>query len=117
VILQMLRPFLGASGPEPPLTLPPGVEVRYGGWIPALGGLFTGTGRAVAVTIGDTIVVHPAARVSPRLLRHELAHVRQWRAQPWSFAWRYAWQHLRRGYHDNPFEVAARLAETEHVGP
>jgi len=89
------------------------VELRYSRWIPALGGLASGTGRVVAVTLGDTIIVHPASAVSTRLLRHELAHVRQWRAQPWSFAWRYAWQHLRHGYRDNRFEIAARQAETE----
>jgi hypothetical protein len=75
--------------------------------------LFTHTGRAAAVTLGDTIIVHPDAQLSPRLLRHELTHVDQWRRQPWSFIWRYTWYHLRYGYQENPYELAARAAETD----
>jgi hypothetical protein len=93
------------------------VEVRYGRWVPALGAFFTRSRRAAAVTLGDTIVVHPESALSARLLRHELAHVRQWRQQPWSFAWRYAWNHLRYGYRDNPYEVAARAAELDRTEP
>ena len=67
---------------------------------------------AAAVTLGDTILVHPGAPLTARLLRHELAHVRQWRAQPLTFPLRYVLNHLRYGYRDNPYEVAARQAET-----
>lgn len=97
---------------DAPAELPADVTVRAGRWIPVLGGWLTGTaGPAAAVTLGRTIVVHPAVRLSERLLRHELAHVEQWRRQPLTFAVRYAWQHLRHGYRDNPFEVEARAAE------
>lgn len=95
-----------------PAELPADVTVRAGRWVPVLGGLLTGTaGPAAAVTLGRTIVVHPAARLSERLIRHELAHVEQWRRQPLTFVVRYAWLHLRHGYRDNPFEVEARAAE------
>lgn len=77
-----------------------------------LGGWLTGSRTpAAAVTFGDTIVVHPDVTLTERLLRHELEHVRQWRAAPLTFPVRYAWEHLRRGYRENPFEVAARAAE------
>lgn len=115
MILRTLRPLLGAPLPKAPVTLPNGVELRAGRWIPRLGGLFTRTRRAAAVTLGDTIIVHPDVQLSARLLQHELMHVEQWRRQPWSFAWRYAWNHLRYGYRDNPYEVAARAAETDRA--
>ena len=79
-----------------------------------VGGLFTGSrSPAAAVTVGDTIVVHPAATLSPELVRHELEHVRQWREDGWRFPIRYAVQYARHGYRANPYEVAAREAERE----
>jgi hypothetical protein len=96
------------------VALPPGVEVRAGRWLPALGGRLSGMGiSAAAVTFGRTIVVHPEAPLSRRLLLHELEHVRQWRRQPLTFPFRYALCHLRHGYRDNPYERAARDAERD----
>jgi hypothetical protein len=66
---------------------------------------------AAAVTLGNTIIVHPDIQLTSRLLRHELEHVRQWRRNPISFPARYVINHLRYGYHDNPYEVEARDAE------
>lgn len=112
MIPRPLRGLLGRAA-SAPLPLPPGVEVRRGRWIPAIGGRLTGSaGPALAVTVGDIIVVHPETPLTERLLRHELAHVRQWRAAPWTFAARYAWWHVRHGYRENPYEVEARKAET-----
>lgn len=101
------------GGPAPDgMDVPEGVELRIGRWVPALGGRLSGMGRAAAaVTLGRTIVVHPDAVLSGRLIRHELEHVRQWRRQPLTFPVRYALCHLRYGYHDNPYERAARRAE------
>ena len=94
--------------------LPPGVSLRRARWLPALGGLLSGMGRpAAAVTLGRTIIVHPAARITPRLLRHELAHVRQWQRRPLVFPLLYILSHLRHGYESNPFEVEARNAERD----
>jgi hypothetical protein len=95
-----------------PADVPQGVVVRSGRWIPAVGGFLSGHRRpAAAVTLGRTIIVHPAVQLSERLLRHELAHVRQWRRRRFLFPIHYAWLHLRHGYHENPYEVEARLAE------
>lgn len=117
----LLRHGLGQRMPLPPAcratALPAGVVLRCGGWIPALGGLLARTaGPAAAVTLRNTVVVHPRARLTPRLLAHELEHVRQWRADRW-FPLRYTWETLRRGYHDNRYEVQARAAAERAAAP
>lgn len=92
--------------------LPPGVEVRRCAWLPGLTRWLLGTGsRAAAVTIGRVIVVDPSTTLTDRLLRHELAHVRQWRHNPLVFPLSYAWHHFRHGYRKNPYEIEARAAE------
>jgi len=93
-------------------AVPATVTVRVGRLIPAIGGRLSGMARnAAAVTLGRTIIVHPDVQLTERLLRHELAHVRQWQRAPLTFPLRYIWQHLRHGYRDNPYEVEARAAE------
>ncbi len=92
--------------------LPPAVSVRAGRWIPVIGGVLGRMrGPAAAVTLRRTIVVHPGARLTRRLLRHELAHVRQWEEDP-LFPLRYTAETLRRGYTENRYEREARSAET-----
>jgi hypothetical protein len=98
---------------EAPPEAPADVVVRRGRWVTALGGWLSGHGRAAAaVTLGRTIVVHPGVPLTSRLLRHELAHVRQWRRRRFTFPVHYAWLHLRHGYRANPYEVEARAAES-----
>src|SRR5690606_41430626 len=63
--------------------------------------------------LGRTIIVHPDAVLTPRLLRHELMHVRQWQRDRLGFPFRYAWYHLRYGYGGNPYEIEARRAEQD----
>ena len=99
-----------------PESVPGPVAVFRSRWIPWLGGRLSGMGGpAAAVTLGDAIVVHPDVELTTRLLRHELAHVRQWRAQPFTFPIRYVLEHLRHGYERNPFEIEARAAEQENT--
>jgi hypothetical protein len=96
-----------------PFSLPAGVVLRQGRWLPLLGGWFAGMkGPAAAVTIGRSIVVYRGSRLSERLIRHELAHVVQWRKAPLTFPFRYVVAHLRHGYRNNPFEIEARRAES-----
>lgn len=100
--------------PEP---LPPGVSLRSGRLVPVLGGALSGMRRpAAAVTLGRTIIVHPGVEPTARLVRHELAHVRQWQRNPLRFPVQYVWNHIRHGYHANPFEVEAREAEHDAAG-
>lgn len=97
-----------------PDVVPHDVAIRRGRLIPRIGGVLARMGRpAAAVTLGRTIVVHPGIEITGRLLRHELAHVRQWRARPFLFPLLYAWNHLRYGYRNNPYEIEARAAENE----
>jgi hypothetical protein len=72
-------------------------------------------GPAAAVTLGRTIIVHPEVELSPRLLVHELTHVRQWEEDP-LFPVKYALQSLRHGYLQNRYEVEAR-DEAERAFP
>jgi len=105
------RPVAGRELPPVDTT---GASIVRGRWIPAIGGRLAGmAGPAAAVTLGSTIVVHPEAPLTAGLLRHELAHVQQWRRNPLGFAFIYMWHHFRLGYADNPFEVEARAAETD----
>ncbi|HUF49977.1 MAG TPA: DUF4157 domain-containing protein [Longimicrobiales bacterium] len=107
----MLGSLFGARV-APPGGAPRDVVIRRGRWVPWLGGWLTGSrAPAAAVTLGRTIVVHPAQELTDRLLRHELAHVEQWRREPLTFPLRYMWQQLRHGYRGNAYEVAARAAE------
>lgn len=92
--------------------VPEGVSLRAARWLPALAGRLSGMrAPAAAVTLGRTIIVHPNVQLTDRLLRHELAHVQQWRRYPLTFPARYVMNHLRYGYHANPFEIEARAAE------
>ena len=92
--------------------VPDGVAVRTARWLPVIAGKLSGMrAPAAAVTLGNTIIVHPDIKLTSRLLRHELEHVRQWQQHPVSFPARYLINHLRYGYYANPYEVEARAAE------
>ncbi|MEW5917733.1 MAG: hypothetical protein AB1762_15125 [Gemmatimonadota bacterium] len=79
---------------------------RRGGLPPLVGGWFLGIRSVAGITLGHTVWLAPDAHLTPRLLLHELAHVRQWRSVRW-FALRYVWESLVRGYASNRFEIEA----------
>lgn len=68
-----------------------------------------------AITFGHVVISKP--NPSPRLMRHEMAHVKQY--ERWGpfymLAYGFYWLKLtltgKDGYHDNPFEVEASKAE------
>lgn len=100
----------------PPDSVPQGVRFRRGSLVPWIGGLLARSRHpASAVTLGRTIILNPSARLTSHLLAHELAHVRQWKADP-LFPLRYTLATLRHGYHDNPYEVEAREAARAATG-
>lgn len=87
-----------------------GIALRRGSLVTRIAGMLGGMGRpAAAVTLRRTIVLDRAARLTPSLLAHELAHVEQWRRDP-LFPLRYAAASLRHGYWNNPYEIEARAA-------
>jgi hypothetical protein len=97
------------------MPLPADVEVRESRLVTAIAGRLAGMGGpAAGVTLGRVILVRPGGAPGARLLRHELAHVRQWERHPVTFPFRYVAAHIRHGYMENPYEAEARAAE---VGP
>ncbi|MGH9245117.1 MAG: hypothetical protein ACRD29_12525 [Acidimicrobiales bacterium] len=90
------------------------LERRQGYWLVEGGPVPPG---ATAITIGSVVIARPGALASPRLERHELEHVRQWRRHgPVGFLVRYLGAYARwrlRGYPHNgayrriPFEIEA----------
>jgi hypothetical protein len=112
MLFDLLARLLAREEVRPPPWVPPGVRIRRGRSIPAFAGWISRMGSpAAAVTLGRTIVIHPAVSPTERLLRHELAHVEQWRRHPLIFPIDYVWKHIRYGYTDNPYEKQARDAE------
>ena len=104
--------------PDRSTEVPDGVAVRAARWLPVIAGKLSGMrAPAAAVTLGRTIIVHPQVQLSGRLLRHELAHVRQWQQYPLTFPARYIMNHIRYGYEANPYEVEARAAENTGSTP
>jgi hypothetical protein len=102
--------LLGPAEPAPDWA-PPGVTIRRGRLITAIGGLLGRMGApAAAVTLRSTIVVDRDVQLSPALLAHEMEHVKQWRADA-LFPVKYALESARRGYWNNRYEVEARAAE------
>lgn len=107
----ILGEVVDAPADLPPDSVPEGVVFRRGPLVPRLAGVLGGMGGpASAVTLGRTIVLDPAARLTRSLLAHELVHVEQWRKDR-LFPLRYAAASLRYGYWNNPYEVEARAAQ------
>jgi hypothetical protein len=108
---RLLDLLLGARvrpPPDLPESVPPDVTFRRGYLVPKIGGILARMhGPAAAVTMRRTIVVRPGVELTPSLLAHELAHVRQWRDDR-LFPLRYCLATLRHGYLRNPYEVEAR---------
>jgi hypothetical protein len=72
----------------------------------------------LAMVVGRTIYLHGVNRqtflADIGWLRHEVCHVRQYRAYGlWRFLWLYLLECWRHGYYRNRFEVAAREAEAD----
>ena len=95
----------------------PGHRVVVLPWLRPLGRILLRSW--VAITIGSWILAWRA--LTARELAHELEHVRQWRRYGPLFAVRYlsaSWTVRRRGgrwYHDNPYEIEARVAADRAV--
>jgi hypothetical protein len=74
--------------------------------------------KRVAIVFGSTIHLHNTSKEdflsNERWVKHELEHIRQYHQYGFvSFIARYLIESIRKGYHNNRFEVAAREAERE----
>ena len=70
----------------------------------------------VAMVLGKTIHLHNTTKEeflkNKKWLKHEICHLRQFRRHGYiGFIIKYLWESIRRGYHNNKFEMEARAAE------
>jgi hypothetical protein len=71
---------------------------------------------SVAIVLGTTIHLWKVDKKSflqnQRWFLHEMEHIRQYRELGFArFIWLYLLESIRNGYHNNRFEVEARMAE------
>jgi hypothetical protein len=86
-------------------------------WLPRL--LVALGGKSYIVLFGRVLtsksadVVRRAHRMRRPIIKHEHAHVRQWRNYGWRFPFAYVWAWIAAGfsYRNNRFEIEAREAE------
>jgi hypothetical protein len=93
------------------------VKIRENSWLARVAAFKLGADR-VALTLGNTIHLYRASRhellENNRWLRHELAHVQQFRKYGFmNFICRYLAESMRKGYYNNKYEVEARAAEKD----
>jgi hypothetical protein len=108
----MLRFLVGR-----PATLPGAILEKYpelqsaayrmGGLPPRVAGWFLGQRSVAAITLWRTVWLADTGQFDTELLLHELRHVAQFESSR-AFPILYLWESLRRGYHDNRYEVDAR---------
>lgn len=72
--------------------------------------------ESVAIVVGNIIHLHNARKDAfvndTRWLRHEVAHVKQFRRYGYlNFIFKYLWESAKNGYHNNKYEAEARAAE------
>lgn len=75
-------------------------------------------GKATAITVGKTIHLYKISKndflKDKRWLRHELQHILQFQQYGFiQFISLYAFELLKKGYHDNKWEVEARDSEKD----
>jgi hypothetical protein len=72
--------------------------------------------RQVAMVFGSRIHLYGVSRQSFLAdncwVQHELCHIRQFKQYGFlNFILKYLWESMKHGYHNNKYEVEARLAE------
>jgi hypothetical protein len=61
--------------------------------------------NANAAAMGNVVLTGPNSDALD--LNHELVHVRQYMDEPFIHPFLYYWEHFRRGYRDNKYEIEA----------
>ncbi|MEO6452721.1 MAG: DUF4157 domain-containing protein [Ginsengibacter sp.] len=92
-----------------------GIRIREISWIAKLAAKRLHANNA-AIVIGKTIHLYNTSRFdflqNKKWLKHEMCHVKQFQQYGFiRFIAEYLWESLKKGYHNNKFEVAAREAE------
>jgi hypothetical protein len=92
------------------------VKLKTGTWLARIAAINMQS-RQIAIVWGNSIHLHGVS--VPQFLQHrswvnhELAHVQQYQQQGhWRFVFKYLEYWMTKGYYHNPFEVAARKAES-----
>jgi hypothetical protein len=93
------------------------VQIRENSWLARIAAMKLRV-DSVALTLGNTIHLYRASREellgNDRWLRHELAHVEQFRKYGFiAFIGMYLAEWLKNGYYENKYEVEARAAEQD----
>ena len=91
-------------------------HIKENSWLAEIAARKLGTPR-VAMVLGKTIHLFHTSKEEflqdENWVKHELCHIRQFRQHGYlGFIAKYLWESIRRGYHNNRFEVEARAAET-----
>jgi hypothetical protein len=97
------------------LTLPPHIRLVENSWVARLAAAKL-KAQGAALVLGSAIHLYNITKQeflsSPRLVRHELKHIDQYkRFGIVGFLSRYAWYSMKYGYFNNPLEQEARGAE------
>ena len=76
--------------------------------------------KQVAIVIGNTIHLHNTRKAdflaNTRWLRHEAAHLHQFKQHGFfTFLFKYVFESLKSGYHNNKYEIEARAAENDEA--
>lgn len=92
------------------------VKIKENGWVASIAAAKLRT-KKVAIVFGDTIYLSNTTREeflnNQRWVCHELKHVEQYQQFGfWEFIARYLFESLKSGYHQNKFEIEARLNES-----
>ncbi len=84
--------------------------IKHSSTIPSFFGKFNG------LTIGNHVLLDPSVLNDRSTLQHEQVHIDQWRKYgAIGFLFAYGFNHITKGYDNNPFEIAASKAEGADV--
>lgn len=99
------------------MELPPGVKIKENSFVAKLAAAKLKS-QNMAIVFGSTIHLHGVNRQqflqNVSWVSHELKHVEQYKRHGYlPFLWKYVIESVKKGYHNNRFEVEAREAEKQ----
>ena len=89
--------------------------IKENSWLAKIAAKKLGS-SSVAMVLGSTIHLYNTSKEDflkdDKWVKHELCHIRQFRQHGYIlFTIKYLWESLKKGYHNNKYEVEARQAE------